>query len=219
MRTPLAALLGARQDPCGCGDGRVGRAAGMRRLWLRGVTVIVALSATVALAGKAPIDYLDEQTGATISVVGQPLVFAHDRANAPGPGDYVTLAAAAVDQSGNLGYVLIKYCWSVGAVQASVAEQCAAAPLLLQADGRSIELPLRQGSARDAGIGVAIHRPPFGAATPSLYSIDLPTMRFISECHHLTLRVGGTDPAFSYELFEDRLSSLREFVRHQSANN
>ena len=124
-----------------------------------------------------------------------------------------------MDQSGDFGYVLIKYCWSVGTLQASVAEQCASAPLLLQADDRSIELPMRKGSARDAGIGVAVHRPPFGAATPYVYSIDLPTMRFISECHHLSLRVGGADRPFSYELFEDRLGSLREFVRHLSANN
>ena len=198
----------------------VERQSGLRRRGVRTLAVIVALSAAVALAGgKHPFEYLDEQTGATISVVGQPLVFAHERSSAPGPGDYVTLVAAAVDQSGDFGYVLIKYCWSVGALPASAAEQCATAPLLLQADDRRIELVLRPGSARDAGIGVAVHRPPFGSATPYIYSTDLATMRFISECHHLSLRVGGGDTPFSYELFEDRLSSLREFVQHMSANN
>lgn len=193
---------------------------GSRRWRARALAAIVSLSAAAALAsGKYPFEYLDEQTGATVSVVGEPLVFAHDRASAPGPGDYVTLVAAAVDQSGDLGYVLIKYCWSVGAQQASAAEQCAAAPLVLQADDRRIELVLRPGSARDAGIGVAVHRPPFGTAPPYVYSTDLATMRYISECHHLSLRVAGGDPSYSYELFEDRLSSLREFVRHMAASD
>jgi hypothetical protein len=201
-------------------ESTVPRQSGLHRRCVRTVAVVVALSAAVTFAGgKHPFEYLDDQTGATISVVGEPLVFAHDRASAPGPGDYVTLVAAAVDQSGELGYVLIKYCWSVGALRASVAEQCATAPLLLEADDRNIELLLRKGSARDAGIGVAVHHPPFGTATPYVYSIDLPTMQFISECHHLSLRVGSGDTPFSYELFEDRLASLREFVRHVSANN
>src|SRR5579863_1778621 len=114
---------------------------GSRRWGVRTLAVIVSLSAAVGFAGgKHPFEYLDEQTGATVSVVGEPLVFAHDRSSAPGPGDYVTLVAAAVDQSGDFGYVLIKYCWSVGAHDASAAEQCAATPLLLQADDRRIEL-------------------------------------------------------------------------------
>ena len=108
MRTQLAASARARHYPLGYGDRQLqqstrvqpgsrteppadhGLAAegrsGLRRGALRGVAVIVALSATVALAGgKQPFEYLDEQTGATISVVGQPLVFAHDRSSAPVP--------------------------------------------------------------------------------------------------------------------------------------
>jgi len=165
------------------------------------------------------LEYLDEQTGATVSAVGEPLVFAPERSSQVAAGDYITLAAAAVDRSGDVSYVLIKYCWSAGVSGPSAGALCGAAPLVVQADDRRIELPLREGSARDAGIGVPIHRPPFGKGTPYIYSIDLPTIRLISESHHVSLRIGGDSAPFSYELFEDRLSSLREFVRHMTASN
>jgi len=193
-------------------------APGLRRLTPRGLTLMIALSSAVALAGgKLPREYLDEQTGASISVVREPLVFVHERSGAPGTGDYVTIAAASVDQSGDISYVLITYCWSVGVSRSSGSEPCADTPLVLQADDRRIELVSRKASAREAGIGVPVHRPPFGSATPYVYMTDLPTLQSIAATHHLSLRLGGDAAPLDYELFEDQLSSLREFVRHASA--
>src|SRR5262249_22609835 len=102
-------------------------------------------------------------------------------------------------------------------VSRSSGSACADTPLVLQADERRIELVSRKTSARDAGIGVPVHRPPFGSATPYVYTTDLPTLRSIAETHHLSLRLGGDAAPMDYELFEDQLSSLREFVRHASA--
>jgi hypothetical protein len=187
---------------------------------IRAAAFVVALSSALALAGgKPPLEYLDEQTGATISAVGEPLVFAPERSSQVPAGDYITLAAAAVDRSGDFTYFLIKYCWSAGVSGPSAGALCGAAPLVVQADDRRIELPLHEGSARDAGIGVPIHPPPFGKGTPYIYSTDLPTIRLISESHHVSLRIGSDDAPLRYVLFEDRLSSLREFVRRVTAGN
>jgi hypothetical protein len=195
------------------------RRLGCRHHAIRAAAFMFALSSALALAGgKHPLEYLDEQTGATISAVGEPLVFAPARSSQVAAGDYITLAAAAVDRSGDISYVLIKYCWLAGVSGPSAGVLCAA-PLVLQADDRRIELPLSKGSARDAGIGVPIHRPPFGKGTPYLYSTDLATIRLISEAHHLSLSIGGDSAPLTYELFEDRLSSLREFVRRMTASN
>lgn len=208
-------FIRGRHDAFAAGD----RRSGFRHHAVRAVTFIFALSSALALAGgKHPLEYLDEQTGATISAVGEPLVFAPARSSQVAAGDYITLAAAAVDRSGDISYVLIKYCWLAGVSGPSAGVLCAA-PLVLQADDRRIELPLSKGSARDAGIGLPIHRPPFGAGTPYVYSVDLETIRMISESHHLSLSIGGDSAPLTYELFEDRLSSLREFVRHMSAGN
>jgi hypothetical protein len=185
----------------------------------RAVIYLLAFGSAVALAGgKHLTEYLDDQTGATVSAVGEPLVFAPERTSQLPAGDYITLAAAAVDQSGDFSYVLIKYCWTAR-VSGPTAGALCAAPLVVQADDRRIELPLYKGSARDAGIGVAIHRPPFGSGTPYVYATDLATIRLISESRHVSLRIGTDGTPFSYELFEDHLSSLREFVRQMTAGN
>jgi hypothetical protein len=196
-------------------------AAGSRPEWQfrsrQGVTWLAALAITagaaVALAaGNQPLEYLDEETGATVTVVGRPLVFVHELLSTPGnAGDYVTLAAAAVDQSGKITYIVIAYFWSVGVSQpVSPAE---AEPLSLQTDDQRIELAFRGASARDLGIGVPVHKPPFGTGTPYIYGIDVLTMRSIAESRHLTLRLGRPDKPLNYELLEDRRVALKEFVR------
>jgi hypothetical protein len=183
------------------------------RLWVTSLAALVINgSATVALAaGNHPLEYLDEVTGATVTVVSRPLVFTERSGVVANARDYVTLAVAAVDQSGKISYVVMAYFWSVG-VSRPVAP-AAAEPLVLQADDRRIQLELRGAPARELGIGVPVHKPPFGAATPNIYAIDLPTMRLIAESHHLTLRVESQGTYLNYELFEDRRVALKELVR------
>ena len=98
-------------------------------LLLLGASVVAAAPGT-----NAPSEYLDEETGATVFFVGQPLVFARERVTLNGkvalrespsdppdithvPRDYVTLAAAAVDRGGKYTYVLVGYFWFVVALQ------------------------------------------------------------------------------------------------------
>lgn len=72
---------------------------------LRSFVLLTALGAavgdcSVAPARSGPAEYLDENTGATITTVDQPLVFAVERNDvAANLRDYVTLAAAAVNRS------------------------------------------------------------------------------------------------------------------------
>ena len=179
--------------------------AGQQLARLAGLAIAVGASAVLA-AGNQPLEYLDEQTGSTITVVGRPLVFTHEvPGSAHSAGDYVTLAGAAVDRSGDITYVLIVYFWSAAA---SAVES-----LTLQADGSSIQLILRSTSAREVGIGMPVHKPPFGAGTPYIYATDIPTLRLIAESHRLTLRIPRQDKVLDYELFQDRRVALKEFVR------
>lgn len=181
--------------------------------------VITAGAAVALAAANQPLEYLDEETGATVTVVGRPLVFVHDRSGFLGPaGDYVTLAAAAVNQSGKITYVLIAYFWWSGVPPKAALAPAAVDPLALQADDRGIQLVLRGATAREAGIGRPVHRPRLGAATPYVYAIDLPTMRFIAESHQLALHIESEGSPLNYELFEDRRVALKEFVRSMNRN-
>ncbi len=174
-------------------------------------TAACALGAAAGLtvaSGSRPLQYLDETTGATIVAVGRPLVFAHERSTFG--RDLVTVAAAAVDQSGKVSYILVAYFWSTGV---PVDRPMAPDRLILQADGERIGLARLSQSARDAGIGQPVHPPPFGTATPYAYAIDLPTVQRIAASHDLELFLQGDSALLSYRLLEDGRRSLEDWVR------
>jgi hypothetical protein len=164
---------------------------------------------------KQPREYLDEDTAATVTVVGEPLVFAYARtALAANQRDYVTLAAAAVNRNRKISYVLIGYFWST--VDPRLRPEPLPSPqtLVLQADDRRIELHLQGHSPYEAGIGQPVHAPPGSDATPNVYGTDLGTIRFIGEAHQLTVVVDSDPAPITYELWEDRRVALRNFVHH-----
>ena len=164
-----------------------------------------------------PREYLDPETAATITVVGEPLVFANARTEAAANArDYVTLAAAAVNRNGKVSYVLVAYFWST--VDPRVRGDQAPNPqsLVVQADDRRIELSLRGHSAYDAGISVPLHPPPGAAATPNVYGTDLGALRSIAESRQLSIITDTSISSIAYGLWDDRRTSLKNFVRHMS---
>ena len=191
--------------------------------FLLAVCVVAAAS-----EANAPHEYLDDQTGATVTFVGRPLVFARQHA-AQGwsttpqqndmplaPRDYVTLVAAAVNRIGKYTYVLIGYFWRVGSRESSEKACTGREHLVLQLADRRIELAPSPVSARDAGISQPIHRPSLADAKPAVYPIDLATLRLMAESAHPLLYCVAESAPLKYELFEDRLPALKELVRHLS---
>ncbi len=152
------------------------------------LALLLWLAAATALAGpQPPEEYLDEETAATITVVGEPLVFANERRDplAASARDYVTVAAAAVNRAGKISYVVIAYFWST--VDPRLRPDALLSPtvLSLQADDRRVDLHLDGHSAHEAGIGRPVHEPPGSPVTPNVYHTDLPTLRFLCEARHL----------------------------------
>jgi hypothetical protein len=194
------------------------------------IACLLMLTVSAAAAGGAntPLESVDEQTGVTVTVVARPLVFSRERSTFNGgptqswstpPRDYVTLAATAVDRSGKISYLLIGYFWSVGVSQPWENARLAREPLVLQLQDRRIELAPQGGTARDAGISTPVHPPPVGPATATLYAVDLPTLSLIAASTQPILYCGGASQTVRYELFEDRLTALREFVHQLSDTN
>jgi len=192
---------------------------------VRNPAAIAALAALLlapaCAADREPLEYLDPDTGATVTVAAQPLVFANPRTElAANARDYVTLAGAAVNRGGKLTYVGIAYFWSSVDPRMLGAPLPAPEPLILQADDRRIELRLQGQSARDAGIGAAVEPPTRRAAgPPSVYGLDLATMRFIAEARQLTVLAESNGTPLPYPLWEDRRTALRSFVRHMSGSD
>ena len=167
----------------------------------------------VALAREAapPSEYLDEQTGATVTVVNKPLVFARERSErAANMRDYVNLTAASVDRGGKIEYVLIAYVWST--LDARFAPALGASSLLLQADDRRFSLDANGKQPSDLGIGQAVQAPPGHELKPLVFSVDLQTLRFIAAARSLAVQVVANEDAFDYGLWDDQRRALGRFV-------
>lgn len=185
-----------------------------RRRAIAPLATLLCVLASPATHADPPREYLDEETGATVTVVDRPLIFAYGRQDiAANAHDYVTLAAAAIDRGGKIDYVLIGYFWSTADPRLRTELLPAPEPLVLRADDRRIALRLHS-SAHDAGIGLAVHAPEGAQPDPKVYVSDLATLRFIAESRRLTLITDTGSTNLSYELWEDRRASLRDFVRH-----
>ncbi|HEY8052595.1 MAG TPA: hypothetical protein VIE42_07295 [Steroidobacteraceae bacterium] len=188
------------------------------RPWL--AAALCALQPLTSLAADPPQEYTDEQTAATITIVAQPLVFAYARRElAANARDYATVAAAAVNRSGKISYVLIVYFWTTVDPRLRDTGNPDAEPVVILADDRRISLKLQSHSARDAGIGTPVHAPPGDDVPPNVYAIDLATTRFISESRHLALQADSGGTSFTYDLWEDRRGALRAFVHHMNGED
>jgi hypothetical protein len=192
------------------------------RLAIRQVVLAAALCGLVGCTALPSADtaqqYLDTETAATVSVVGRPIVFAHERPEkAVHMRDYVTLAAAAVDRSGKTDYLLIAYFWTTFDPHGRSDFRRPAAPgepsnLIVMGDDRRIELRPEAQSAHDAGIGRAVHAPPERAALPVLYRTDLATMRYIAAARHLSV-ISGSETGVTYEIWQDGRAAVGALVR------
>ncbi|MBS0579515.1 MAG: hypothetical protein JSR36_09645 [Proteobacteria bacterium] len=168
----------------------------------------------VSASDKEPQEYLDEETAATITVVGKPLVFAYARRDlAANARDYVSLAAAAVNRAGKVSYVVIGYIWSTADAHRRPDPLPPADAVVLVADDRVMPLKLVGHSAHEAGIGVPVHQPAGFNLVPNVYSTDLASLRFVAAARQLHVHIELPDTTLSFELWEDRRDALGAFVR------
>lgn len=160
-----------------------------------------------------PSEYLDQTTGATVTSVDAPLVFARARLElAYGARDYVTLAAASVNRSGHIEQVLLGYLWSTIDPRMRRDPQPADQTLIIVADDRVIVLSADRRTPRDVGIAAPVAVPSGSNATQRLYPTDSATLRFLSTARQLRLTLrNGTDPR-PFELWGDGRGALRQFL-------
>jgi len=157
-------------------------------------------------------EYLDEQTGATVSAVDRPLVFARDRSErAANQRDYVTLAAATVNRGGKRDYVLIAYIWSTLDPRYDPANVDPDS-LVLVADDRRIHLTASGKSSADLGIAREIDAPKGWATKPLTFPSDPATMRYIAAARNLEVQAKDGDTMVTYTVWDDQRSSLDRFV-------
>jgi hypothetical protein len=190
--------------------------------WPAGALLLLALLSACATASRlrllAPRNHLDENTGATVTFVGAPLVFARERTElAANARDYVTLVATLIDRNGKLQYVLVGYVWSTVDIRLDDERPDERSPITITADDRRFALTPTERSAHDVGLDLTPRPPPGPHRRGQLYLTDLPTLRFLATARDLRLQVGTSDTAASYHIWRDGRDALSLFVAPATA--
>ncbi len=185
------------------------------------VALIVALILLPACSSRPPAadshEFLDEQTGTTLSVVAKPLVFARGRIDvAAHARDYATLVAVEVDNSGKYNEYLLLYRWSTVDPRMSPAPDSHAGELKILADGRVIDLTPLEQMPVSLTRRRELHVPPHGDVTPHAYSIDTATLHFIAASRELTVLMPQEPFDTPFQLWEDGRPELAQFVKRAS---
>jgi len=166
-----------------------------------------------AANGKQPIEYLDEQSGATVAAMDKPLLFARDRSErAANLRDYVTITAATVNRGGHRDYLLIAYIWSTLDARYEPARPVADA-LLLVADDRRIRLDAHGGTPADFGIMRVVGAPAGRTVKPLVFPTDLATLRYVAAARSLQVQANVGDDVLIYLLWDDQRKALDRLVR------
>jgi hypothetical protein len=175
--------------------------------------VLALLAAAAQGGGSVARQYLDEQTAATITVAGEPFVFARERSElAVNARDYVSLAPLEINRSGTRRQYWFGYLWSTidrreGALTLAADDQ-----LVLLADGRPIRLQSSGQSLRELGIGEPPWQRPGRAAVPLLFAAEPDTVAFIGDAAELSLLWIHTGRSETYSLWQDAREAVRGFV-------
>ena len=174
---------------------------------------------------EGPYEYLDQQSGVTVSTLQKPLLFAHNRSElspnlrdtssargTPNLRDYVSITAACVNRVGKLDYLLIAYVWSTFDERHEPTRLVIDRVQLL-ADGRAIQLEASGGTPADFGMMRAVGAPSGRAVKSFVYRTDLATLRMIADAQQLQVQAGGSDAEQNYKLWDDQRKAFEQLVR------
>jgi hypothetical protein len=179
-------------------------------------TTLLAVAACSSLP-PSPRELLDEHTGATVTVVGAPILFALERHGAPASAhDYLTLVAVQNDDAGKYTELLLMYRWSAFFGPVPAPPEQSTGELLIDIDGQAIRLqPLERlppGLPRPKELFV----PDTTDAAMRAYVTDLQTMTRIAMSHELTVRLPQESLDAPFTLWRDGRPALAQFVKQLS---
>jgi len=185
----------------------------MRAFRLILFTAMVALAACASAPARAPTELLDEQTGATLAVVAEPLVFARPRTDvAANARDYATIVALEANRSGKYSAYLLVHRWSTVDRRMAPLPAESAGRLLIKADGRLLELKPLQPMPAALTRRDAVFMPADADVVSWAYDTDLATLEYLAASHDIGARFPDEPLDSPFVLWRDGRAALREFT-------
>ena len=131
---------------------------------------------------------LDPDTGASLTVVDQPLVLARERRDvAVKARDYLTLVAAEINEAGRRHLVWVVHQWSTIDTRTADFTPTPGEPLMLVADGRDFRLlPLSSPPMAGLARNHALLPPDDANAVTTLYAVDAATLEYVATSQNLS---------------------------------
>jgi hypothetical protein len=181
--------------------------------------LLVCMSAIAATPRAGVNEFLDERTGATVTVVREPLIFALERSTlAAHARDYISLTAVEVDRSGQTQLCVLGYFWSTIDRRAGSGSSLPAdKSLALFADDRLILFTLFESPPKDLQASPRLHAPETAHFEQAAYKVSLEELRYIAGSQVLKLRLAADkdeeDPdAETFSVWTDARKALKDFV-------
>jgi hypothetical protein len=179
----------------------------------------VCVSACAATPRAGVDEFLDERTGATVTVVREPLIFALERSTlAAHARDYISLTAVEVDRSGQTQLCVLGYFWStIDRRAGSHSSQPTDKLLALLADDRLIRLTPLDSPPKDLEASTRLHAPETAHFEQAAYKVSLEQLRYVANSQVLKVRLAAgsdeEDPdAETYSVWADARKALRDFA-------
>ena len=164
-------------------------------------------------------EYLDEQSGSTIAVATEPMVFARERSDvAASARDYATLVAVESNNAGKFAEYLLLYRWSTVDRRMSPLPPQDAGELSIEAEGRVIDLKPIDPFPFELSGRPALHVPATADFVAHAYLVDLPLLRFMAASRVLSVRLPQEPLASPYALWRDGRAALGRLVRRASGS-
>jgi hypothetical protein len=172
----------------------------------------------IELAGCAlapppgPSGYLDPVTGALVTTVSSPIVFARAHQDVSANSrQYVTVAAVTVNRSGHYDYVLLAYLWSTVDPRLG-ADLHPGQNVILLADDRAIRLVRDNHGTKDAGISRPLHAPKHTRGQPRVYRTDKETLEFLAHARRVRLLFEGDSDPRPFDVWTDGRRELGQLA-------
>jgi len=183
-------------------------------VWCPGIA-LAALLAGCVMPPLEPRSVLDEHSGASLTVVDQPLILARERRDvAVQARDYLTLVAAEINESGRRRLIWAVHQWSTIDARAASEQPMPAATLMLIADGRDIRLtPISDAAAALYVHNGALMAPEDADAVTTLYAIDAATLEFVADSRQLAATYPESRLSLPFSLWADGRPALIRLLR------
>ncbi len=181
--------------------------------------IVLLLAAGAVLGGcasepqRAPAEVLDEQTGATLAVVAEPLVFARSRLDvAANARDYLTAVAVEANRSGQYAQYLLVHRWSTVDRRMAALPAESAGKLIIEADGRVLEFKPLQPMPAALVRRDRVHRPADADVVSWAYDVDLATLAYLADSQQIRARLPDEPLDAPFALWADGRAALDAFA-------